>query len=129
MTGKKRNGIVSVGLIGLISLFTFSCEWSKVEPIDEGQLPEVISFSDHIIPIFESKCITCHGGTVSPDLRRESAYFELTAGGLITEDDPSNPDNCFFYQKISGSGSMAQYASDLDRAYIYKWISQGAEDN
>lgn len=109
-----------------IVTFSQSCEWEQREPIDEGDLPEVVSFYDHIVPIFEAKCTQCHNGTTPPNLTYDNAYLELTAGGYINTDDPAGSK---LYKSIDIGGSMYQYANDLDRAHILKWIQQGAEEN
>jgi hypothetical protein len=103
-----------------------SCEYEKTEPLDPTDLPEEVSFSEHIQLVFDANCIKCHGGSTAPDLRAENAYFDLINGNYI---DTENPENSFLYQKISGSGSMAPYANDYERALILKWITQGAEEN
>ncbi|MBA7534498.1 hypothetical protein ES705_26746 [subsurface metagenome] len=103
----------------------YSCEYEQREPFDAGNLPEVVSFNEHLIPIFENKCVSCHPIS-PPDLTRENAFFDLTNGNYLNIE---NPESSFLYEKISGSGSMAKYADDYDRAIILKWIEQGAEDN
>ena len=42
--------------------------------------------------------------------------------------DVSAAENNKLYQVIDG-GSMNAYATDLERAYIKKWIEEGALDN
>jgi hypothetical protein len=108
-------------------LLLSSCEYEQREPISVEDLPEVISFQEHIIPIFNQSCNTsaCHGGSVPPDLTPDNAYFDLTSGNYL---DLDNPENSSFYIKIT-DGSMAGYATDLDRAFILKWIEQGAPEN
>ncbi|MBN2350065.1 MAG: hypothetical protein JXJ22_14590 [Bacteroidales bacterium] len=113
-------------LIFVISVCLASCEYNKKEEIQIGDLPDPILYGEHIQPIFNTNCITCHNGSTPPNLTVDNSFFELTAGGYINVD---NPEDSKFYKKISGSGSMAQYASDLDRAYILKWIEQGANDD
>ena len=112
----------------VVCLFAFfsSCEWEKVEPLDPTDLPDIVSLSEHIQPVFDANCIQCHGGSTTPDLRIENAYFDLINGNYI---DTDNPENSYLYQKISGNGSMALYANDYERALILKWIEQGAEEN
>lgn len=117
--------LIGKTLLLLILTFISSCEYEKTEPLDTNDLPEVVSFSDHIQPIFNENCVKCHGGSTSPDLSEGNAYFDLTSGSYI---DNNNPENSYLYQKISG-GSMAPYADDYERALILKWIEQGAEDN
>lgn len=122
---RSRYKIFGLAFICTLALFS-ACEYEKLEEVDLGDLPEVVSLSEHIQPVFDDNCIKCHGGSTPPDLRAENAYFDLISGNYI---DTENPENSFLYVKISGSGSMAQYANDYERALILKWIEQGAEDN
>lgn len=113
------------GLLCFLTLLASSCESEKIQPIDPDDLPDEISFSEHITPIFSSKCSQCHFGQTPPDLSPSEAYLNLTSGGYINTDNPEKSD---IYKEIT-TGGMAQYASDSDRAYILKWIQQGALDN
>lgn len=121
-----KHNILRLLVFTFILAIAQSCEWEQREPIDESDLPEVVSFYDHIVPIFEAKCTQCHNGTTPPNLTYDNAYLELTAGGYINTD---NPTESKLYKSIDIGGSMYQYASDLDRAYILKWIEQGADEN
>lgn len=119
------NQFLAAILFGIF--FLSSCESEKRELIDEGDLPDVISFQEHIIPIFDQSCnnSSCHGGTVPPDLTPQNAYSDLSNGNYLNIEDPPNSS---FYIKIT-EGSMAVYTTDLQAAYILKWIDQGALDN
>jgi mono/diheme cytochrome c family protein len=114
-----------LGFLGIL-VFLASCEYEKTEPLNPNDLPDVVSYAEHIQPVFDANCIKCHGGSTAPDLTAENSYFDLTNGNYI---DTQDPENSYLYQKISGNGSMAQHADDYQRALILKWIEQGAEDN
>lgn len=116
---------IIAALIMLVVLALTGCESEIIEPIDTSDLPDVVSFNDHIVPIFNNNCVQCHGGQTPPDLSQTEAYLNLTAGGLV---DLEEPENSKIYEEIT-VGNMEQYASDLDKAYILKWIQQGAEEN
>ena len=96
---------------------------------DYEPVPDNLSFDADIVPIFEASCNAsgCHSGAVPPNLEREVAYNELIDGGYIT--DVSVAENNLLYQKIDIGGSMEQFATDVDRAYIKKWIEEGALNN
>jgi len=113
--------ILVFGLQGLVS-----CESNKREEIDVSDLPDPIIFSEHIQPIFDASCVQCHNGTTPPNLTTGNAYLEVVGGGYV---DVENPANSKFYKAIDLGGSMYQYATDLDRAYILKWIETGADEN
>lgn len=123
---RKTENKILVLLAILFMLGGQSCEWQKLEPVDVGSLPETVSFSTHVQSIFTANCTKCHNGTTPPNLMLDESYIELTGGGYIKTD---NPEQSKIYKAINTGGSMSQYASDLDRAMILKWITQGAEEN
>ena len=101
-------------------------------PEDPGDLPQDVSFSGDVIPIFDADCNVsgCHSsGGIDPDLTSANAYSELISGGYINVDDPVNSE---LYQWMKGnrsipmpvSGSVASY-----NATVLAWITQGAENN
>ncbi|MCG8306020.1 MAG: hypothetical protein MI975_01425 [Cytophagales bacterium] len=104
-----------------------SCTYhtNDYDPLD---VPDNVSFETDIIPIFEAGCNNagCHNGTIPPDLRADVAYLSLIGGGYVVPGTQAE-DNVL-YQSIDG-GSMEAYATDLDRAYIKKWIDEGAQNN
>jgi hypothetical protein len=115
----------------LILLFVFavgilSCDSEIRDEITIDDLPDPISFSEHIIPIFEQNCIQCHNGTTPPDLTADNAYLDLVGGGYINFE---NPIGSKLYQSIAVGGNMYQHATDLDRVYVLKWIENGSDDN
>ena len=122
----RKYKLIEKSFMLLILAFFTSCEYEKIQPLDTSDLPGEVSFIEHIQPVFTENCVKCHGGSTSPDLSEGNAYFDLTSGNYI---DTDNPGNSYIYQKLSGSGSMAAYADDYERALILKWIEQGAEDN
>ena len=106
---------------GLASCTYYTNEYNPV--------PDNVSFNNDIIPIFDRSCNMggCHSsGGILPDLTPEAAYLNITLLGYVEEGQTA--EESIFYQAIDG-GSMQDYASDEDRAYIKKWIDDGAEDN
>jgi hypothetical protein len=113
-------------LVGvLLTTLSIGCESEKILPLDPDDLPDEINFSAHITPIFSSKCSQCHYDQTPPDLSPANAYLNLTSGGYINIESPEKSE---IYTVIT-TGNMAQYASESDRAFILKWIQQGALDN
>lgn len=112
----------------LFGLFVLaSCTYDTKE-FEEVVIPDEVSFSVDVVPIFEAKCNDsgCHSGAISPDLQADVAYNNLIFGGYVT--DTIAAANNLLYTKIDG-GSMTSYASDQDRALIKIWIEDGAIDN
>lgn len=112
----------------VVGLGLASCTY-YTNDFEEVQVPDPISFEEHIIPIFELNCNNpgCHSGTIPPDLRGDVAYDELIDGEYVT--DFSTAENNLLYQKISAGGSMEGFATEENRAYIKAWIEDGAQNN
>lgn len=105
-----------------IALFT-SCEKYSYK-IETGD-PEVpILFQTEIQPIFNAKCVTCHGGAKSPDLSAGKSYNSLTTGGYVELPAESSK----LYAKIT-SASHDSRTLPAEKAKILFWIQQGAKNN
>ena len=125
--------------LSLIVTLLISCESDKRPEETVGTIPDVVSFSEHVLPIFEGKsdailiegkngraCIDCHNGTTPPNLTADFAYSEVTDGGFTNVDSPADSK---IIKKITPGGSMNVYTNATDIAIIQKWIEQGAQDN
>lgn len=124
---KKKRKILGVALILIMIIVYSSCEKFKII------LPEVDpdatwSLQNDIQPIFNSNCISCHGGATSPDLRSGKSFQSLTTGELVNTSDPASSE---LYVQIEGSvhRSRAPLMTDNDRTKILYWITQGALNN
>jgi hypothetical protein len=102
----------------------------------EEPLPDTVSFSSHIIPLFRNECSTkgCHTGA-SPEgnlsLDEEVAYANLSrkGSGYI---DTRNPDFSVLYASVISVNSPMppdRRLSERNIQLIYKWIQQGARNN
>ena len=113
--------------IAMFAMVTWqACEydWLEPEPID---LPDEVSFADDILPIFQARCVNCHGvGGITPDLTAANAYADLFNENQI---DLLVPENSILYTKMAAGGSMNQYTSQGDAALVLKWITDGAQNN
>ena len=115
--------IIAVGIA-----FLQSCQYEWVDPIDPD-IPEVVSFSVDIQPIFDRSCNNagCHStGGVAPDLTAGLAYNDLFAENMI---DLTTPENSRLYTKCVAGGSMNKYTQVGDPEIILKWIQEGALNN
>lgn len=92
-------------------------------------LPDNVSFTQHIIPILNKSCSTstCHDGNKKPDLRADVAFTELAKGGYISTIFPKEG---LLYRTIK-SNDMPPDGSitALDKALILKWLEDGANNN
>ena len=104
-----------------------------------------ISFSSHVIPIFNDNCLECHmlGTSFSqyPYLTTENAYYNLVTNPILSLSSipyvvSGDPENSLIYQKIIGDERAGQQMP-LSRTpltadeicIIGKWIEQGAKNN
>ncbi len=98
-----------------------SCE-KVVYPIPE--LPDTVSYSLDIQPIFDNKCVSCHSGSRDPDLRPENSYASLINGGYV---DTDNPEDSELIKKLYGSHDAR--ATETEKQLILLWIEEGAKNN
>lgn len=104
----------------------FACK--KDEP-----LPDVVSFSNHIQPLFNAHCnsSSCHsGGSPAGNLNLTAAvaYSQLFAKNEV---DTINVNASVLYIEVN-SGTMPKNAGKLSNyniGLIQKWIQQGAKNN
>ena len=104
-----------------------SCEYEWIQP-EKKPIPETVSFSSDIMPIFNNGCNTnvCHGpGSTPPDLSEGNAYNSLIDGAYV---DTETPEASILYTAMK-SGSMVPYTDPGDEEIVLAWIQQGALDN
>lgn len=97
-----------------------------------AEQPDTVSFSEDVLPILQSRCMTCHGGErIEGDLVMLS-YAELMAGGengaAILQGDG---EGSLLYQ-LASSGKMPKRGANLTPVQldvIFQWINAGALDN
>ena len=109
--------------------FTLIVHGCYYDVIIEKEIEETqaISFSEDIIPIFKSSCISCHDGVVSyPSLLQNEAYQALWADNYIEEGDASSSK---LVLKLKDNHPFEGAITDSELTKIQLWIQQGAEDN
>lgn len=114
-------------LIVLAGFILCSCEYEWIQP-EMKPIPEVVSFSNDIMPIFNDGCNSsgCHSaGAEPPDLTEANAYNDLWDGGYI---DTITPEASSLYVTMK-SGTMKKFTDPGDEAIVLTWIQQGAENN
>jgi len=87
-------------------------------------IPDTISYSLEIQPIFDENCLNCHAGNINPDLQTAVSYSSLTEGGYI---DTANAEGSELMEKLYGSHDAR--ASQTDKVLILEWIKAGAKNN
>jgi hypothetical protein len=119
---KVKLSLAVIMLLMAVAGFT-SCEKYTYNPPAVDPNTEW-SLKDDIQPIFDSKCISCHAGATSPDLRSGKSWNALTKGGYVNL--PAETSR--LYAKIIGSSHTAK-TSDVEKQKILYWIEQGAKNN
>lgn len=97
-----------------------------------------VSFSEDVTPIFEGKCVICHGGAdengaITKELELDlTSYDALMVGsefGPIVE--PGNAEDSILWMMIE-AGDMPQDGEPLtmeELEVIKTWIAEGAQNN
>jgi len=120
--------LLKIVLACSLTLLCFSCYYDNLDdlPSDDVVIDpgEDVTFSDSILPIFESyNCTECHnGGSLNPDLRPENAYSSLVPTYVVA----GNSNTSLLYTKLAGGH---RNMTSLDLALIKEWIDRGAENN
>jgi mono/diheme cytochrome c family protein len=91
-----------------------------------------VSFANDVLPILESRCLTCHGGDRIEGGLVVSSYADLMAGGkdgaVVI---PGDAAGSLLYD-LTASGKMPKRGANLtpvQLAVIEAWINAGALDN
>jgi hypothetical protein len=128
MMNRKKYVTWFLPMMVVLVLGATSCA-NYERPLNTEPIPEEPSFSEDIIPFFETSCAYtgCHdSGGIPPDLTEDAAYLSLTTGGFIDTDNPSQSE---LYVKMAPGGSMEQYSTTRDTQMVLRWIEQGAQNN
>ncbi len=123
---------ISLFFVLAASLFFASCQYDYLAtpaPIPPPEPGDTLSFSAEIIPIFQQKCVACHGvNAEAPDLTPDNAYNSIHSTGLIDADIPADSKIYTYPGPSSNTHSWKKY-SDSEAALILFWIEQGALNN
>ena len=119
---KVRQSLVAVIILAAAAGF-ISCEkYSYAPPAVDPAAP--LHFQTDIQPIFTANCISCHGGTKSPDLRDGKSYNALTKGGYVNAPAGSSR----LYSQMISSSHLSR-STDADKLKVLYWITQGVRNN
>jgi hypothetical protein len=122
---------MAIVLAGIAIVF-FRCKYDNID--DLRPLPDVVSFNQHIIPIFNSTCSLsgCHSGVNPPGHLNLSAPYAYNSLFARQEIDTLHPEISVLYIMINSTsnpmpptGKMDNYSVKL----ILKWIQQKAKNN
>ena len=111
-------------LTGSLLILAACTKYEIPKPPCPEDLPTGVSYSTDVQPIFDQKCVMCHSGAQSPDLRPDWSYDELIDGEYVDTDFPCSS---LLYETLTGShGDRIEEDEVLT---ILGWIDEGAEDN
>ncbi len=124
----RRSNLPLVVIFLFLALMMTKCVYNDVPEVII-ELPDTVSFSLDIIPIFDADCNSagCHNeGGIRPDLSPGNAWDAIQSGDYLDLTDPAASP---FVIKMEEGGSMAQYSNPQDVALITQWIAEGAKNN
>ncbi len=125
----------------LLILFAISCTYDKASSVDPAvkcntALPDTVSFSKNILPVFAQNCSTpgCHSGS-NPEgnlnLEASVAYSKISKSGSGYV-DTINPKKSVIYSSLMSTSSPMPPTGKLDECsieLIVKWMEQNAKNN
>ena len=135
----KCKTVMPIFFIFIVGITVFSCSRDRapIARICNQKLPDTVSFSKHIIPIFQTNCSIssgCHSGTTPTgkiDLDASVAYSQLMQNGKGYV-DTLNPNFSVLYAQMTSSSKPMPHTGILDACttqMVLKWIQQKAKNN
>jgi len=116
--------LLNIVLVISIPLVMFSCYYDEFPEEIVEETPEIVYFSQNIIPIFtDNNCVECHPSLRQPDFRPGNEYNSLVPA-FVT---PGNPTDSRLYEMLNDNNHRSLTTTELN--LIEKWIEQGAENN
>jgi mono/diheme cytochrome c family protein len=92
-----------------------------------------VSFTEHVLPIFQSRCTMCHGSNSGFGGFDSSTYQSIMTSGdngpYIIAGDAANSTLIKLLQATSGFMPPSGKLSDAEIQTIIDWINAGAKDN
>jgi hypothetical protein len=115
-------------LSGALLMLLSACEYDFILPTPPPPPPpanDTISYSQDIQPFFNSECISCHAGSIAPDLTTGKSYPALVPAFVIA----NSPETSELYIVCKPGGSMTAYCSADNLELIRRWILAGAKND
>ena len=116
----------------IVSLMATSCYYDEMPPEPEIPIPDVVSYSNDIQPLWDQDCVSCHSpGTAAPDLTAANSYKALTTNNKYVI--PGNAASSVLHKSLMWDGALPMPTtvkwSDSKVALVDKWINDGALNN
>lgn len=136
----KPSSSLYIQYLGVLFLLLITGCINNVEDLtladSEVPLPSEVSYINDIQPIFNARCVSCHGGTAGVFLSNYTATINSIGDGYGTNIVvPGDPDNSPLVDKIEPNptiGFRMPSGGALTNQEILKiraWIEAGAENN
>jgi hypothetical protein len=124
--------IIQYVIMVIVSLMATSCYYDEMPPEAPIDIPDVVSYSKDIQPLWDQDCVSCHKtGTIPPDLTAANSYLALTKNNKYVV--PGNAAASSLRKSLTGDGAAimptAGKWSDSKIALVDKWINDGALNN
>ena len=115
-----------------VSLMATSCYYDEMPPEAVIPIPETVSYSKDVQPLWDQDCISCHNtGATSPDLSTANSYSALTINNKYVI--PGNAASSKLHKSLVGDGEAIMPTSgkwsDSKIELVDKWINAGALNN
>ena len=115
-----------------VSLMATSCYYDEMPPEAIIPIPETVSYSKDIQPLWDQSCVSCHkSGATAPDLTSANSYNALLANNKYVV--PGNAAGSKLHKSLVGDGAAIMPTSgqwsDSKIALVDKWINDGALNN
>ena len=125
----KNNRLLLFVFCILFVVILAGCGGSSSTPVSTpGGLSSSVSFSNDVLPIFNSRCASCHSGPSSRAGVNLSTYDSLKNSGAIT---PGDAQNSVLVQAVQ-IGQMPRSGGPLSAAQVQiiaDWVNAGAPNN
>ena len=128
--------LFSIIIFSFLLIVFISCDDTvTVKDVDNRTIPDSnVSFAEHILPVFDLKCNSCHGnGKTEAGLDLTSPAF-FVDGRIVV---PGEPDNSVLvwtlewragFPKMPPPNYSVPLTSDQIRG-VKTWIAEGAKNN
>jgi hypothetical protein len=116
-------------LSGTLLTMLTACEYDFIAPTPPVAPPPVndtISYSQDVQPFFNAKCVSCHKGSIAPDLSVGKSYTAITSDNYVVAGNPATSE---LYIVCKPGGSMASYTTAEELDLLYRWIYAGAKND
>jgi hypothetical protein len=132
LKNKKMKKIIQYLMMLMVSLMATSCYYDEMPPEAVIPIPETVSYSRDIQPLWDQDCISCHkSGATAPDLTSTNSYSALVTNNKYVI--PGNAVGSKLHKSLVADGASIMPTqgkwSDSKIALVDKWINDGALNN